>query len=311
MSPILFLDHASAKKKMEESEARELALGLIATLRAVKKVNKKVSLNSEQPLSQSLISESFTLSSVLGGSKYHEEWLFIRDLAARSPIDKGQELQNLDLTLVEVTTTVNKQKSEALKWAWAMQTATVSYNCLEDWRESYVSIGHSTLTDSCELLQGSAEVKNASTKEHAEVHREWLTMLLEENYSSPHEFWKAREDDLPGLVLIPRVEGDLEQLFQGNVAAWGQATNVLKELSKAATAWDPNAPTPAFRTLTTPESETRSKLCYWFDPLTQKQELFEWHARYTGNVAGRIHFRIDRKARCLVVAYVGQKLRLL
>jgi hypothetical protein len=102
------------------------------------------------------------------------------------------------------------------------------------------------------------------------------------------------------------MERDLTAL-EGSGAPFQQAIASLEALAKAASGWKADRPWPEFSNAT-PESKTRQELCWVRDEITGKEELFDWHTRFTGGLAGRVHFRVDAANRVIVVAYVGGKL---
>ena len=84
--PVLFLDDASVGSEIvDKDKTLEIANSLIQTLRSLYKTNNKLALNSYISLGRFEITHGRTLSSVLGGDDYRDEWTFIRTLANKSP----------------------------------------------------------------------------------------------------------------------------------------------------------------------------------------------------------------------------------
>ena len=119
--------------------------------------------------------------------------------------------------------------------------------------------------------------------------------------------WSERLERYPGLRFLSRTEKDLLAL-EGSGAPFLQALSSLQVLATDVANWKQNCAWPEFSTKTSPESDSRRKFCWTYDEISAARECFEWHTRFTGGLAGRIHFRVDEAARQIVIGYVGGKL---
>lgn len=306
-TPVLFLDDASRfGGQIDRARAESAAMSLIATLKALRKVNKKFALNTAKPISQYQISEDWTLQAVLGGREHNVEWEFIRSLSDRSPFAAGLEGLLAEVNGLEFSTQTGKVSSSALAWAILLESATVSFDAHPDWSQSWVDAEYSELDDNGNLTESTARVRNASRVEHADDHVDWLKLLGLTPATTAAQIWNEKAERLPGLRFLPRVEKDIVTL-EGSGAPFLQAISALEALSRAVVNWTPGVAWPQFSDAT-PEAEQRQRFCSVMDDVTAKKELFDWHSRFTGGLAGRIHFRVDTTNRQVVVGYVGAKL---
>jgi hypothetical protein len=110
------------------------------------------------------------------------------------------------------------------------------------------------------------------------------------------------------LLARARAPGEPQlKIFRPGIPALKAVAERLAELERAVAEWDPaRRAEPEYRSLVTPEHQTRKWLC-WFVDLDGASRLFDLHARFTPG-AGRLHFRLEGAARSAVVAHVGEKL---
>lgn len=282
---------------------------LISTLRHLRKINSRIALNTSRPIAQYQITDDWTLQAVLGGNSFKEAWDFIRALSDRSPFSVGlkdgiaQEIEDM-----EFRTRPGQVPSSALAWATLLNSATVSFDAHPDWSRGWVEMSYRTLDEAGNLLETDGRVRNASQPAHADEHLDWLKLLgLLAAVPTAMQVWGEKEDRFPRLRFLPRVEKDLTAL-EGSGVPFLQAVASLEALAKDAGAWRADSPWPEFSTKASPEADQRQKLCLVHDGATGKEELFDWHTRFTGGVPGRVHFRVDSANRVIVVAYIGGKL---
>jgi hypothetical protein len=307
-TPVFFLDDESRHVgNLTRTEAEHTALKLLSTLKRLKKINNRLALNTARPISEYLISNEWTLQSVLGGKPFQLEWDFIRTLNDRSPLSAGSSEGLMQVVAgMEFRTSPAGIQSTAVAWATILDSATVSFAALEDWSRTWVNTTYTTLDDAGELNEAEGRVRNASDVAHADEHIEWLQSLGRTNAPTAAQIWNERADRYPGLRFLPRTEKDLETLAVSG-APFIQALSALDALAKSVANWGAEQQWPEFSNAT-PESEQRRKLCWVDDDLTGKKELFDWHTRFTGGLAGRVHFRVEGTNHTIVIAYIGTKL---
>ena len=281
---------------------------LIATLRRLRRINSRISLNTARPIAQYQIADDWTLQAVLGGKTFKEEWDFIRGLSDRSPFSVGlTDEMSQEIEDMEFCTRPGQIPSHALAWATLLDSATVSLDAHPDWSQPWVEMSYRALDDDGNLLETDGRVRNASKVTHADDHVDWLKLLGFAAVPTAAQVWSERGDRFLGLRFLPRMEKDLTAL-EGSGTPFLQAIASLEALARDATGWKVGSPWPDFSTKASPESDMRQQLCWVRDDFTGKDELFDWHTRFTGGLAGRVHFRVDAVNRVIIVAYVGGKL---
>lgn len=306
---VLFLDDASRPAgTIDRNGAEARARTLLDTLRRLRKSNKRFALNTPVPIAHYQLAENWTLQAIFGGNEFREEWDFIRQLSSRSPLDAEMEKGLVEeMACLEFRTRQGKVQSIALAWAYLLESATVGLDAHADWGQPWVETEFSVLEEDGAVSSEEGQVRNASREQHVDVHEEWLKVLGFSSHPSAAQVWGERGERFPGLRFLARAEKDLLSL-EGTGVPYRQALSAIQALANDVANWKPEQAWPDFSTKATPESEQRRKYCNAHDELTGKKECFEWHTRFTGGVAGRVHFRVDEAARQIVVAYIGPKL---
>ena len=310
MTPVLFLDDASRHIGPINREcAEKTAMTLLSTLKRLRKINSRIALNTARPIAQHQIGDDWTLQAVLGGNSFREEWDFIRALSDRSPFSAGLQTEiSQEIDDMEFRTHPGQIASSALAWATLLDSATVSFNAHPDWSQAWVETTYRTLEDDGNLVDEEGRVKNTSRAEHADEHEDWLKQLGFAEVPTAEQVWSEKGARFPTLRFLPRTERDLK-ILETSGAPFLQAMESLKSLEKDAIGWKEGNAWPEFSTKASGESEQRRELCWVHDDATGKEELFDWHVRFTGGFAGRVHFRVDATNRIIVVAYIGLKLK--
>lgn len=281
---------------------------LIATLRRLRKINSRIALNTSQPIAQHQVADNWSLQAVLGGTAFKEEWDFVRGLSDRSPFSAGLKVgMSEEIDSMEFCTRPGQVSSSALAWATLLDSVTVGFDAHPDWSLAWVDTVYRQLDDEGNLLQAEGRVKNASQAAHADTHADWLKQISLLVAPTTAQVWSERAERFPGLRFLPRMEKDLRAL-DGSGIPFLQALASLEVLAKAVVCWPKERAWPEFATKTTSEYAQRQNLCWAHDDVTGKNELFDMHTRFTGGLAGRVHFRVDGVSRSIVVAYVGGKL---
>lgn len=304
---VLFLETDSAYKAATHADiAVATVKQLIQTLRSARRVNSKISLNSEIRLPDFELSPGQTLGMLLSGKQYRDEWSFLRELASKSPFSSGFEqwLNQAELTEAKIT---NGQISFALTWANLLETGIVSFHVQSPWTEPWIDVELFSISDSGEEIDEKTRIRNASLPAHIESHQDWLKMLGYEKFPTANQFWIEKESRFQGLRFLDRVKSQLENLFTSGVA-YKQALNSLELLNNDALEWLGDG-LPGFSIkIADGEHDQRRHLSMFEDEFSKGVHDFSRHAYFTGGIPGRIHFRLATDERKFVVAHVGFKL---
>lgn len=312
--PVFFLEAVSGHTHDTRNEAAlETALGLIKTLRAAKKINQKVSLNTSIRLHDCEVAPGKTLSQLLANAKkYQPEWDFLRNLATSSPLHAGFESWLSEAELSEVKLPGGKA-SEALLWANLLDTGTVSFHVKPEWLAPWVTAECGSLDDNLNFTSIPKDIRNASTPHHLNEHQDWLKSIGFDALPSAKQFWMDREYRFPGLRFLKRVEDDIEKLATSGLP-YTKVINTLSLLNENALQWN-GLGEPQFSChVADGEHDQRRQLSTIQDDISKEayefgKHAYFWMGKSTSTPAGRIHFRLAADEKKFVIAYAGFKLK--
>ncbi|MDT4332927.1 hypothetical protein RPD76_23700 [Methylomonas sp. MV1] len=306
-APVLFLESASGHEEPLCSEdAIKTVNLLIQTLRRVRRLNAKISLNSKVALTGCEVAPGQTLQMLLAGPQHHETWLFLKEFHTKSPFSEGFEKWLSKAELFEAKT-ICGQPSEALAWAILLETGTISFHTHSGWLQPWVSVDCLSLDEDGEEYHQQKEIPNASVPSHVDEHQEWLKTLGFEKLPSAKQFWMDRESQFAGLRFLACVKNQINDLATSG-APYKQALKTLEVLNQDSLDWDGQG-IPVFSIKEADgEHDQRRQLSNFYDDLTDTEQEFGRHIYFTGGIPGRIHFRLSPSEKKFVVAYVGFKL---
>ncbi|NLT56613.1 MAG: hypothetical protein GXX79_19045 [Actinomycetales bacterium] len=239
-------------------------------------------------------------------SRNRDKRQFLKQLAAKSPFTSITAHDDQECIQYKM----KGQEARGLGAAHLVDGLGLSLNLYPLWDLSAVELARSVLDEDDEgalkLIEDTVNVKHVSTADHVEGHRSWLCQRGLQDLHSGVQLWVEREAHFPDLRFLPRVEAQIHGL---QPLALHAVKRLLAAFQSAVTDWrSVRAVTgPTWPGKVTPEHEQRRKLCWFNDPATGRQELFDTHMRYTPG-AGRLHFRWDATGEVVVVAHIGQKL---
>ena len=302
---IVFLNELSTDSaELAKEDARQRALQLLKVLKAIRRQQPQVGLNSSHPLKDTFVDPRYSLSELLAGNEYREEWQFLKGFANRSPLSADMD-DAFSLQVGEVEYFYQDQASMALGWADQLGTAVISFpsTC---WDAAWLNVIKQELDDAAAIQESIVEIRNFTHTEHVGTHLNWLQTVSFEWLSGAGVFWQQRETLFPCLRFLKRTENDMDGLRVSG-ASYYLVLQRLHELNQDITRWIESAGDwPTFSSKATPEDETRKRLCEVMD--NGEKHNFHWHLRFTGGIAGRIHFRICAQEQKAIIAYLGKKL---
>lgn len=305
-APVLFLEALSGFQENTSNEtATQTAKQLVNTLRRARKANPKIALNSVEPLHSCLVAPNWPLNAALGGAAHWEEWQFLKVLADRSPLSFGLEEWIAKASVREAR--YSGIESQALAWASLLETATISFFAQPPWQQEWIKAECYSLDEEGNEHSFEEEIRNASSTAHIDAHEEWLHSLGNDPFPPASELWAEKGNRFPGLRFLPRVRGDLASLATSG-APYRQALETLDILSQDAVRWDPATSAPNYSIKVSDEHDHRKEFCKLKDDFTGEKYYFDTHARFTGGIEGRIHFRTVSEEGKFVIAYIGYKL---
>lgn len=309
---LLFLEIASAHKQhVQENESTRTVLQLIKTLQQLRKINRRVSLNTAIPLIDCVVAPNLTINAVLSSSNRKEEWEFLKLLATQSPLSSGMEpmlsqVHSMDVEVRDIPSFRN-QEGEALIWANLLQSAAISFDTSVPWLQAWIDTCLITLDNVGQLAEAPGKVRNISQPDHVTEHKDWLVNLGCTESPNASDFWENKDDRFPGLRFLDRVRSQIDNLSTSG-APYKQALKSLGSLNLDSLAWKGQGEPSYSEKVASGEHDTRRELSKFKDDVTGQEYVFDRHAYFTGGLAGRIHFRVAPEESKFVVAHVGLKL---
>jgi hypothetical protein len=300
---ILFLNELSvAPVTLTPHAARVIVLDLINTLRFVRSIRPSTSLNSSIPFLEHFVDAEKTISQVLRGNEFREEWQFLRRFVDRSPFDA--DLPDPQ-AMAEVQYLYGESTANGLGWAHLHDTAGVSLASGDSWSTAEIKLCRRQLGDQGEVVEDEVAVRHMSGQAHVEHWREWIRDVGSDDVPTAGSLWRDREQLFPNLRFLERVIGDFQTL-EANVMAYPQCINLLRSINRDVEAWSGDG-VLQFSTKVSPEAEQRKKFCCVTD-IDGIEYCFHLHGRFTGGIPGRVHLRVNGGERKVIIAYVGRKL---
>ena len=206
---VLFLNELSSDSEtLELDEARGRVLALLRVLRQVRHQQRKVGLNSQVSLKDTLVDKRYTLFELLSGNDYRDEWRFLRGFVNRSPLSDGIK-QGFDLNTQEVEYLYEGRRVFALGWADIMDSAVVSFPG-SLFQQPSIELTRIELDEHLEVHEQNVSVRNIADIDHVTHHAQWLRDFV--FTVSVAQLWQYREEFFPYVRFLPRVESDLKQL---------------------------------------------------------------------------------------------------
>ena len=306
-APVLFLEAMSGHSDdVSAATAAETAGRFVQTLRQLRRVNTRISLNTSIRLPDCEIAPRLTLQMLLSEPSHRDTWLFLKELNAKTPFSTGVKQWIRESELSEARTSAG-QISNALTWAHVLETGTISFYGNFDWQSAWVDASCTSINPDGDLSEQNVRIRNVSDRKHVDEHCDWLKSLGHERFPSATQLWGDRSNRFSGLRFLEQVRKQFEDLATTG-APYQQALAQLATLSNDAIRWGGNG-LPSFSIKEADgEHDKRRHLSIFKDEVTGIEHEFDRHVYFTGGFPGRIHFRLSESEKKFVVAYVGFKL---
>ena len=312
---ILFLNELSvAPDVLSLDEAQRRVLKLVKTLRKIRSVQRKIAVNSELSLKNTMLDQRYSISeALLSGGGFVEEWLLLKDIADRHPFAEGLG-EKFDPEVQQVGYDYGGREAIACGWADQLGTAVISFEGAPKWPDPFITVSRYEENDSGEIQDSEIQIYNFSETEHIAFHQEWLQNKVKDidiTEYSVDEFWNSREDIFPNLRFLDRVKGDLLALEDQRVVyrhVIARLIGINKDINTWA-AMGAGQGEPEFSNRTARgENDQRRDYAIWLDH-DDVNRYFGKHQYFDPKrFVGRLHFRISQQEQKAIVAYIGRKL---
>lgn len=310
----LFINDLSAPSGAVPHEHRVRYLkGLVATVRALKLIDKRLVLNCEKPISELSLGDGASISTVRNDNNCIEESQYLKTLAARAPLSHAAAgAESLDVGLLEyklpaAAPVCASFSAPALGLAHMLGGLGLSFPSHDFWRAQEINLDLFEMDDQGFLNSRVVTARNACAVEDVNAHADALRKLLRSRFRNGRELWAYRGELLPNLEFIPRTRTQIEGILAGDPLL-DQAWTKLSGIDQAIAAWGTTKSAyPLFPFNVRPESKSRMGLVRFNDG-NGVQRTFSDHADLAP-IEGRIHFIVESEPRRQgLIGHIGRKL---
>lgn len=226
--------------------------------------------------------------------------VFVRKLAASSPIERGLEGgARDDYECSECR--VHGDPALGFRGAHVAGDLATSLRSHHHWDTAEVTVVVDRLDEDAKLQTETAVVRHVATVAHVEVHRAWLTERLRRAVANGGDLVARAASLCPHLELGRDVQAELRQIDAGD-----RLRNVLRilfALEDAFAAWKGSPIQPGFIA-----AKCTSNTPLPFLRADGTSHEFKWHVRYTSpGGAGRVFFDGDHDKLRGIVGFIGLK----
>lgn len=238
-----------------------------------------------------------------------DEYEFMLTISARERWTEGLASSVVDRFLSCEQNELPGPDGESLMLCVVIGGVAVGFPSEEIWDQDQIRIRFEVLLPSGTIEQRTENIDNLTRSAHASAiakrHRSKLRLCAD-----AAALWQRRGEIFPNLLFGPGVEGDLAKLG-GHLSGVAER---LSSLDAAAKVWkDAGGSVPEWKSKVTREAQStrddpKLMAARSFASAHGGAASFEWHARYGSG--GRIHLRLDARAREIEVGYIGPHLPL-
>ncbi len=200
----------------------------------------------------------------------------------------------------------NNKKSIGVLEAYKIDGINISFSTSHLWMRNFISGTIYEISEN-EVIEENISIRNIFSEDSVDFHKEKIKSYLNK-VKSGEELWNKRVELFQNLTFCKNVESQLNNLEKNNV---GQVLKKLTMLNDYFNTWDKKIFDKDSIPQCTPESqETINKYReeHTFKTFDEREILFSWHIRFTGNIAGRIFFEPDRLTGKCIIGHIGEKL---
>lgn len=310
----LFLNEKSLPTgKHPRSVCVEYLKTMVAALRAARRIDQGLVLNSEHPIANLPLGEGESVASVRNSSECVEESLFLKALQNRAPFDVTalpaveRDPGHCEYRLKPTAPVYPKEVAVGFGLAHIFSGFGLSFASHSFWEERRIGLDLQTLEESGEISEAVVQVLNIDSPASVGDHNEALRKGLAPTLTDGGELWRRRAELLPNLIFIPRTQTQLQGIRSGDPML-EQVWKKLSGMDRAIEAWKSTAgPYPMFPFNVRPESKSRQPLTKFRD-LTGEVKIFSEHCDLAPT-EWRLHFILESEPRPhALIGHIGRKL---
>ncbi|KQZ26432.1 hypothetical protein [Caulobacter sp. Root1472] len=289
---------------------------IVSSLRALKKLNGDVVLNSDLGLNAITLGDGHSVAALRNSQLCVEEGQFLKRLQDRSPFDRvieaagGEDFVLTEFKISEAGGDFAGATAKALGLSWALDGVGLSFETHAAWQITPVPlIRYEMDFETGELSELAIDARNITATIGTAPFEAFLRQPPPPAVVDGADLWARRAELFPNLLFLPRVRGQVEALLAGD-RVLAAAVRRLGDIDASVGAWAADGTAaPQWTCYMRPESGTRiNKGLVDFANADGVTETYSDHADF-GPAEGRIHILLKTEpARCAVVGHIGRKL---
>lgn len=285
---------------------------LVATTRAAKRLDEGLIFYCETPVHSLPLGADHTIASIRNSNECLEESLFLKALQNRAPlslalVDVKESQPETEYHLSDAAPIHASRLAYGLGLSHLLTGLGISLRTHEYWAGTYIDLHKLQLDESGGLSSSLVKASNVATPSGVDHHADAFPSSTGLPFKNGKQLWNAREEVLPNLAFIPRTEGQICGILDGDPTL-SSIWNKLLGIDQAIAVWrEAGATVPSFGFNVRPESRSRLSLVDFADNDGVTQS-FSLHTDFAPG-EGRIHFIVESTpSRRALIGHVGRKL---
>ncbi|MBX4263765.1 hypothetical protein [Clostridium estertheticum] len=295
---------------------KERIVNFLDTYKKMKNIIKNDSVILDKEYNSIKLANHYTIYDWRADSTVDEETkrLFRSFINKATPVDKINFNENkFDLNNSEFK--CEDEQALGCLIAYETDNVVISFLSNEYWINEIIEGQYLSLDENFEYDEPQKVcVQNVSNEKNISIfeRNNYGILNFQEQFKivSGRDLWNKREELFPNLIFCESVKNQL--LNDTQLCHISQILKKLLILEKYFEAYDGNFDKDAIPIKTTPESQAtleRYETDHKFRTSDNKELIFSWHVRFTGNYAGRIFFYPDNTTNKSYIGHIGKKLR--
>lgn len=295
-SNIVFLDSSPSllNEEINEHFVENIKL-LIRTFLLMKKVRPNIQVNLDTNFFDIKISNETVIRDIPNDLKHQviEEFRILKFNLQKSPYsidneDKFNQYFGIDVRYLDIS-------YNSLIWTYLIDSMVISFDKKKlDWNSDYIQAEITNINEENEINE-LVQLRHVCNESHVSSHINWLSEF--EEIPDIDVFLNKTNDFFSQIILLDEAIDNLKNLQNHYPAIYKTLSKVNNDLLK----WDENTPLNLSKKSAQGEHKKRKQILKDLG-----YEGYEAHISFTGNIAGRIHYKIIKNF--MEIKYIGKKI---
>lgn len=295
-SNIVFLDSSPSllNEEINEHFVNNVKL-LVRNFLFMKKVRPNIQVNLATNFFDLKISNETVIRDIPNDLKHQviEEFQVLKFNLQKSPYnidneDKVSQYFGIDVRYSDIS-------YDSLIWAYLIDSLVISFDKKKlDWNLDFIQAEMTNINEENEINE-LVQLRHVCNESHVSSHIDWLSEF--EEIPEMDVFLSKTEGFFSQIILLDEAINNLKNLPNHYPAIYKTLSKVNSDLLK----WDGNTPLTLSRKTAQGEHKNRRQILKDLG-----YEGYEAHISFTGNIAGRIHYKIIENF--MEIKYIGKKI---